>query len=68
MDETPKKVTPCEYARLRSKQTGTIVQPQRIYYYIRTNHLQLEPCDHCGRSGLLDVKLADEFFDERDKS
>jgi hypothetical protein len=61
----PKKLTPREYAAYRSKKTGTIVQPQNVYYYVRTGKLELETCD-CGRK-VLDVKLADEFFDLREK-
>ena len=49
------KLTPREYARLRG------MSPQLVYYHIR-NHdeLELENCI-CGRK-VLDVKLADEYF------
>jgi hypothetical protein len=59
------KLTPREYAELRSLDTGMIIQPQLIYYYIRTRKLELETCV-CGRK-VLDVKSTNEFFDERDK-
>lgn len=59
------KLTPIEYAKHRSVATGTIVQAQLIYYYIRKGNLRLEDCA-CG-SRVLDVQTADEFFDERDK-
>lgn len=63
--DTPSKMTPREYAKRRSQETGTIVQPQNIYYYIRTGHIPLETCE-CGRK-VIDVKVADDFFNERDK-
>lgn len=59
------KMTPRQYAQHRSKLTGTIVQPQNIYYYIRTGAIELETCA-CGNR-VLDVKLVDDFFDEREK-
>lgn len=65
MDKTPAKMTPREYAKYRSSKLGLIIQPQLIYYYIRKGSLPLETCD-CGRR-VLAVKLADDFFDERDK-
>jgi hypothetical protein len=59
-----KKLTPREFAYLRSKQTSTIVSPQRVYYYIRRERLKLEYCD-CGRK-VLDVQAATELFDSID--
>jgi hypothetical protein len=59
------KLTPKDYAELRSLETGMIVRPQNIYYYIRTEKLKLETCD-CGRK-VLNVEQANEFFTERDK-
>lgn len=60
------KLSPREYAERRSLVTGTIVQPQMIYYYVRTKKLRLEICQ-CGRK-VLDVKTADEFFEERERN
>jgi hypothetical protein len=60
------KMSPKEYAASRSRRTGTIVQPQNIYYYIRRGDLSLEACECCGRL-VVDVKLADEFFDGREQ-
>lgn len=60
-----KKLTPRDYARYRSKKTGTIVQAQLIYYYIRQKKLELTDC-LCGHR-VLDVEAADKFFDEKDK-
>lgn len=60
------KLTPREYASYRSKATGTIVQAQLIYYYIRRGDIVLEDhdCSECGCSRrVLDVKMTDEFFD-----
>jgi hypothetical protein len=58
------KMSVREYAKYKSKVTGTIVQPQLIYYYIRTGKIKEEPCI-CGRK-VIDVKSADEFFAKRD--
>lgn len=59
------KLSPREYAEYRSLKTGTVVQAQLIYYYIRTKKLQTEIC-LCGRK-VLDVKTADEFFAEKER-
>jgi hypothetical protein len=64
MEHQPAKMTPTEYAKYRSKETDTIVAPQNIYYYIRIGQLELTTCE-CGRR-VLDVKAADNFFDERE--
>lgn len=56
-----KKLTPREYAKLRS------MTPQLVYYYIRTGRIKKESCDGCGRGGLIDVAIADQFFEERKK-
>jgi hypothetical protein len=61
----PGKLTPREYAKHRSEKTGTIVQAQLIYYYIRKGDLVLETCA-CGRN-VLDVPTTNEFFDAKDK-
>jgi RNA-splicing ligase RtcB len=50
------KLTPREYGRLRK------IQPQLVYYHIRTGHVELETCV-CGRK-VIDVSLADKFFEE----
>jgi hypothetical protein len=60
MDHTPAKMTPREYAKYRSQATGTIVQAQLIYYYVRQHKIELDTCE-CGRR-VIDVKLTDEFF------
>jgi hypothetical protein len=59
------KLSVREYAERRSLQTGTIVQPQLLYYYVRTGKLHTETCI-CGRK-VLDVATTDKFFEERDK-
>lgn len=53
------KLTPREYAKMKG------VAPQLVYYYIRTNKIELEYCI-CGRR-VIDVKLADAVFDARKK-
>jgi hypothetical protein len=64
MEHKPAKMTPTEYAKYRSKETDTIVAPQNIYYYIRIGQLELTTCE-CGRR-VLDVKVTDDFFNERE--
>lgn len=54
------KLTPVEYAKLRSG-----LQPQLVYYYIRTGKIKQETCI-CGRK-VIDIKAADEFFASKDK-
>ena len=61
---TAEKLTPREFAHLRSKQTGTIVSAQRVYYYIRTDKLKTEHCN-CGRK-VIDVQTATDLFDSID--
>jgi hypothetical protein len=61
----PEKLTPREYAKRRSQQTGTIVQAQLVYYYVRKGELALETCA-CGRN-VIDIQEADRFFDAKDK-
>lgn len=56
------KLTPREYARIRSQY---VKSAQIVYYHIRQGHLKLERC-LCGRS-VVDVKLADEYFESRRK-
>jgi hypothetical protein len=51
-DQTKMAVT--DYARKRK------MQPQLVYYYIRTGKLADEVCI-CGRK-VIDIKAADEFF------
>lgn len=58
------KLSVREYAELRSLETGTIVQPQLLYYYIRTGKLEVERC-LCGRK-VIDVKTTNEFFDAKE--
>lgn len=48
------KLSPIEYARLRN------IVPQRVYYFIRNNRLQLEHCI-CGRK-VVDIAAADKLF------
>jgi hypothetical protein len=58
------KMSVREYSKFKSLMTGTIWQPQLIYYYIRTGKIKEEPCI-CGRK-VIDVRSADEFFAARD--
>jgi hypothetical protein len=48
-----------EYAKVRG------VEPQLIYYYIRTGKISQDACPCCGRK-VIDVGSADEFFRQRD--
>lgn len=52
------KMTPREYAKLKR------VEPQIIYYYIRTGKIKDEQCI-CGRR-VVDVQSADAFFAEKE--
>ena len=54
-----RKMSVREYAKFKK------MQPQLIYYYIRTRQLKEEPCSECGRK-VIDVQTADRFFAERD--
>lgn len=54
------KMTPREYAKLRG------VEPQIIYYYIRTKKIRDEVCI-CGRR-VVDVPSANEFFAAKEKA
>lgn len=40
------------------------LEPQSVYYYIRTGKLTLEECECCGHK-VIDIKLATEFFDAK---
>lgn len=51
------KLTPREYAKLRG------MQPQLVYYYIRTGAIKMETCI-CGRK-VIDVRAADEAIQEK---
>ncbi len=53
-----KKMSVREYGKLRG------IQPQLVYYYIRTGQLQEEHCSECGRK-VIDVVTTDRFFAER---
>jgi hypothetical protein len=50
------KLTPREYGRMRG------ISPQLVYYHLRVGNLDRETCI-CGRK-VIDVKLADEFFNK----
>jgi hypothetical protein len=52
------KMSVREYAKFKK------MQPQLLYYYLRTAQLSEEPCI-CGRK-VIDVKQADEFFATRE--
>lgn len=52
--ETVGFLTPREYAKLRG------MQPQLVYYFIRTKKIEVELCK-CGRK-VVNVETADEFF------
>ncbi len=54
------KMSPMEFARARH------MQPQLVYYYIRTGKIQPEECV-CGRM-VIDIKAADEFFRAKAKT
>jgi hypothetical protein len=58
------KMSVIEYARYKSRVTGTKVQPQLVYYYLRTGKIKEEICI-CGRK-VIDVQSADEYFAKRD--
>lgn len=53
-----RKMSVREYAKFKK------MQPQLLYYYLRTGKLEEENCI-CGRK-VLDVEKADKFFAERD--
>jgi hypothetical protein len=53
------KMSVREYARYKH------IQPQLVYYYIRTGKIKEAPCI-CGRK-VIDVASADAFFRERDE-
>jgi hypothetical protein len=53
------KMTPRDFAKTRRG-----LQPQLVYYYIRTNKIRQEKCI-CGR-WVIDIKEATEFFDGLD--
>lgn len=53
------KMTPRQYAKARG------IQPQLIYYYLRTKKIDSETCQ-CG-SRVLDIKSADEFFANKEQ-
>jgi hypothetical protein len=55
------KMTPVDFARAYGKG----LQPQLIYYYIRTHKLAQVHCD-CGRK-VIDIIEATEFFDSLEK-
>ncbi len=52
--ETPLKLTPREYGKLRG------ISPQLIYYHLRESNLIIDYCD-CGRKVVV-VDEADQFF------
>ena len=52
-------MTVIEYARARN------IQPQLIYYYIRTGKIEQKPCGECGRK-VIDVKTADDYLTVKD--
>ena len=51
------KMTPRDFARTRKG-----LQPQLVYYYIRTGKIKQEKCV-CGR-WVIDIRAATEFFDQ----
>jgi hypothetical protein len=53
-------LTPREYAKLHG------MQPQLVYYYIRTKQLEVELCK-CGRK-VIDVVKADTLFASKKKT
>lgn len=53
-----RKMSVREYAKFKK------MQPQLLYYYLRTGKLEEENCI-CGRK-VLDVEKADQFFAARD--
>lgn len=53
------KMSPMEYARARK------MQPQLVYYYIRTGKIDQGDCI-CGRR-VIDVAEADAFFEAKGK-
>jgi hypothetical protein len=59
VEDEPTKMTPRDFAKTR---TG--LQPQLVYYYIRTGKIKQEKCI-CGR-WVIDIKAATKFFDELD--
>lgn len=60
MNSEPAKMTPYKYARARN------LQPQQVYYYVRSNKLATETCA-CG-DAVLDVADADAFFEEKNRN
>lgn len=55
-----KKATPIDYARLRSRTNRNKMAPQKVYYAIRNNRIELENCI-CGRH-VIDIEAADKHF------
>lgn len=53
------KMTVIDYARARG------LQPQLVYYYVRTNKIKQEKCV-CGR-WVIDIVGAEEFFNDLEK-
>lgn len=53
------KMSPIEYARAKG------IQPQLVYYYIRSGHIKVEQCV-CGRK-VIDVPSADAYLRSKDK-
>jgi hypothetical protein len=53
------KMSVREYAKAKD------MQPQLLYYYIRTGKIAVETCV-CGRK-VIDVNSANDFLEERDK-
>lgn len=52
------KLSVREYAKLKG------IQPQLMYYYIRSGHIKVEPCV-CGRK-VIDVASADAYLSEKE--
>lgn len=51
------KMSPIEYARAKG------IQPQLVYYYIRSGHIKVEVCV-CGRK-VIDVPSADAYLADK---
>ena len=65
--ERATKLTPRKFAELRSLKQGWVLIPQRVYYFIRTGHIELEECPSC-IDNVIDVKRANDFFDELERN
>ena len=54
-DGHPISISVREYAIARG------LQPQRVYYYIRTGKIEQRPCGECGRK-VINIEQADAIF------